>query len=172
MHSKLGEGTTFKIYLPAIQPELSEVSAPAGEAEGEKIMISRRGEMILIAEDDDTLRTLCTTTLNRLGYNVLSARDGEEALEIYRNEAKKIDLIISDMVMPKKSGIKLFNELKAINPDIKFILVTGYGFDKEIEHIPEEMKAVITKPYEIHKVAHLIREILDREGSRQLRIAK
>ncbi|MBI5188329.1 MAG: response regulator [Nitrospirae bacterium] len=172
VNSKLGEGTTFKIYLPAIQPELSEISAPAGEAEREKIMISRRDETILIVEDDDTLRTLCATTPNRLGYNVLSARDGEEALEIYRNEAKKIDLIISDMVMPKKSGMEVFNELKAINPDIKFIIVTGYGICEQIEHIPAEMNAVITKPYEIHKMAHLIREILDKEGSRKLRIVK
>lgn len=123
-------------------------------------MMSRGDETILIAEDDDTLRDLCTTTLNRLGYNILSATDGEEALEIYRNEAKKIDLVISDKVMPKKLGIELFNELRAINSDIKFILVTGYGLDK-VEYLPQEIKAVITKPYNIHEMAYLIREILD-----------
>lgn len=161
VYSELGRGTTFKIFLPAIKPESADLSY-VNEVKGEKNVISTGNETILFVEDEEELRNICQAVLNRFGYNVVSAKDGEEALKIYKNTPRKIDLIISDMVIPKKSGMELFNELKAINHNIKFILVTGYGLSEQFEHIGKEIKAVIKKPYSIIDMVHLVREVLDR----------
>jgi DNA-binding NtrC family response regulator len=95
---------------------------------------------------------------------VLSARNSEEALNIYLNNSQKIDLIISDIIMPEKSGMELFNELKAINPDVKFVFATDYGLSEQAEYISKEVKAVIKKPYNIQEMARVIREVLDSPG--------
>jgi YesN/AraC family two-component response regulator len=95
---------------------------------------------------------------------VLSASNSEEALDIYSSTSLKIDLIISDIIMPKKSGIDLFNELRSINPDIKFIFVTDYGLSEQIEYIGREANAVIKKPYNFQEMARVIRKVLDSPG--------
>jgi len=159
--SELDKGTTFKIYMPAIQQESADLSYVSDIA-GEKNVMSTGNETILFVEDEESLRNICPAVLNRFGYNVVSAKDGEEALKIYKSTPRKIDLIISDMVIPKKSGVELFNELKAINHDIKFILVTGYSLGEQFENIGREIKAVIKKPYSIIEMAHVVREVLDR----------
>ncbi len=118
-------------------------------------------ETILIAEDEDMLRELVASALRSFGYNTIKARDGEEALEIYRTKQAEIDLVISDMLMPNKGGVELFKELKHIDPDVKFILVTGYSLADKDEKIFKEMKAVLKKPYTPINMARLIRDFLD-----------
>jgi two-component system cell cycle sensor histidine kinase/response regulator CckA len=157
VNSESGKGTTFNIYLPAIQLGLDNISAD----ERKKIMMPQGRETILFVEDEEELRTRCTTILNSLNYNVLSARNSEEALNIYLTNSRKIDLIISDIIMPKKSGMELFNELRAINPDIKFIFVTDYGLSEQAEYIRRDVKAVIKKPYNLQEMARVIRKVLD-----------
>ncbi|MDP2754356.1 MAG: response regulator, partial [Nitrospirota bacterium] len=157
VNSELGKGTTFKIYLPAIQPGLDNVSAD----ERKKIMMPPGYETILFVEDEEELRTRCASILNELNYKVLSASNSEEALDIYSSTSLKIDLIISDIIMPKKSGIDLFNELRSINPDIKFIFVTDYGLSEQIDYIGREANAVIKKPYNFQEMARVIRKVLD-----------
>lgn len=157
VNSELGKGTTFKIYLPVIQSGLDNVSAD----EKKKIIMPQGRETILFVEDEEELRTQCTTILNSLNYNVLSARNSEEALDIYLTASQKIDLIISDIIMPKKSGMELFNELKSINPDVKFIFVIDYGLSEQVDYIGRKVKAVIKKPYNLQEMARVIREVLD-----------
>jgi len=164
VNSEFGKGTTFNIYLPAIQHGLDNVSADKRK----KIMTPPGHETILFVEDEEELRSHCTTILNSLNYNVLSARNCEEALDIYLNNSQKIDLIISEIIMPKKSGMELFNELRAINPDVKFIFVTDYGLNEQVEYIGREVKAVIKKPYNLQEMARVIREVLD--STKQLNI--
>ena len=158
VNSELGKGTTFNIYLPAIHGELSNVSALDEE---KKIKMSRGNETILLVENKEELRAQYTTALNRLNYNVLSAKNSEEALDIYLATSKKIDLIISDIIMPEKSGMELFKKLKFINPDVKFIFVTDHGLNEQAEYISKEVKAVIKKLYNIQEMALVIREVLD-----------
>lgn len=158
VNSELGKGTTFNIYLPAIHGELSNVSALDEE---KKIKMYRGNETILLVENKEELRAQYTTALNRLNYNVFSAKNSEEALDIYLATPKKIDLIISDIIMPGKSGMEFFNDLRFINPDVKFILVTDHGLNEQVEYISKEVKAVIKKPYNIQEMARVIREVLD-----------
>lgn len=157
VNSELGKGTTFKIYLPAIQLGLNNVSAD----ERKKMMMPQGNETILFVEDEEELRTRCASILNELNYKVLSASNSEEALDIYSSTSLKIDLIISDIIMPKKSGIDLFNELRSINPNIKFIFVTDYGLSEQIDYIGREANAVIKKPYNFQEMARVIRKVLD-----------
>jgi signal transduction histidine kinase len=161
--SELGKGTTFKLYLPAIQQVPDNVSAYTDEKEdaGKKIMMSSGNETILFVEDEEELRTRCTATLSSLNYTVLSARNSKEALDIYLTSPKRIDLVILDIIMPERSGMELYNELKFIYPAVKLIFVTDYGLSEQVEYISREANAVIKKPYNIQEMALMIRKVLN-----------
>jgi len=155
-------GTTFKVFLPVPEGKAigktvrSEESSPGTAV---PVMAGER-KTVLLAEDEDFLRTFSAEMLRRLGYNVLTAKDGEQASSIYKAQGKGIDLVVSDMIMPKKTGIELFQELKSINPDIRFILVTGYCLEETCTHVLRNMAAVLLKPYTPDKIADLVRHAL------------
>lgn len=160
--SKKGTGTTFKIYLPLFQPGEQDKGSQFFETIVEKDTQKIYGnETVLIAEDEDVLRKLIASSLSSFGYNVLVAKDGEEALNIYRAGQQKIDLVISDMLMPNMGGVDLFKELRLINPEVKFILVTGYSLAEQDEKILKKMNAILTKPFTPKKITYLMRDILD-----------
>jgi two-component system cell cycle sensor histidine kinase/response regulator CckA len=161
--SKLDKGTTFKIYLPTIQSGSDNVSVRTSMKEDveQEIMMSAGNETILFVEDEEELRTQCTAALNRLKYNVLSAKNSKEALDIYLTSPKRIDLVISDIIMPERSGMELFKELRFINPGVKLIFVTDYGLSEQVGYISREANAVIKKPYNIQEMASIIRKVLD-----------
>ena len=123
-------------------------------------MISGR-ETVLIVEDEEVLRSFSSEMLKDLGYNVMIASDGEEALVLFQENQEVIDLVVSDMVMPKKTGIELFGDLKQIKPDVKFILVTGYCLEDTEGHVLRDMEAILMKPYTTEKIAAVIRKTLD-----------
>lgn len=118
--SELGRGTTFTIYLPFVDKQPDTISATDRE------VLSGNGETILLAEDDDSLRDLVRTMLEELGYVVLTASDGFEALEVESEHEQPIDLLVSDVVMPNLGGIELSNAVKEARPEIKVILLSGY----------------------------------------------
>jgi two-component system cell cycle sensor histidine kinase/response regulator CckA len=165
--SELDKGTTFKIYLPAIQSGSDNVSARTGIKEDveQEIMMSAGNETILFVEDEEELRTQCTVALSRLKYNVLSAKNSKEALDIYLTSPKRIDLVISDIIMPERSGMELFKELRFINPGVKLIFVTDYGLSEQVGYISREADAVIKKPYNIQEMTRMIRKVLDSPDS-------
>jgi signal transduction histidine kinase len=162
VHSTKGEGTSFEVYIPAMTDEDLEnanlESAVLGE--GIRSLISGK-ETVLIVEDEEVLRSYSSEMLKDLGYNVLMASDGEEALVVFQENLEVIDLVVSDMVMPKKTGIELFSDLKQIKPDVKFILVTGYCIEEVEGHVLRDMKAILMKPYTMEKIGALIRKTLD-----------
>jgi two-component system cell cycle sensor histidine kinase/response regulator CckA len=84
-----------------------------------------------------------------------------EAMTVYAENSDVIDLVVSDMIMPEKSGMELFSELQAIKPGIKFILVTGYYLEEAEGHVLRSMSAILMKPYTTEKIAALIRKVLD-----------
>ncbi len=161
--SEKGKGTTFNIYLPMLESSSLETAAyqlRVGEDAAEAEEGSR--ETILIAEDEDALRELAAIILGRQGYTVLLARDGEEASQIIGSGRHKIDLILSDMMMPHKSGIDLFRSVRSTHPSVKFVLVTGYSLDQEDDTLLKNMSAVMTKPYTEKTLRTVIREVLSR----------
>ena len=120
-HSQVGEGTTFHIYLPAQQPLEEEIDIP-------DLSLDTRGsgETLLLVEDDYSTREAMKTFLEDSNYSVITASNGQEALEIYEQQGKKIVMIISDMVMPVMGGVALYQALREKWPGVKMLFITGH----------------------------------------------
>ena len=161
--SKVGQGTTFEIYLPVPQTIQAnrEMSQPV-QSETVDLEHSFPGnKTILVVEDDEDLRALTAEILENIGYRVLTAADGQEALDIYNNNGQNIDLVFSDMIMPKQSGTELFTKLHKQNPAIKFILAAGYHLADLQDRMYEDMSALLMKPYTPKQIANLVTKILN-----------
>jgi len=158
--SEVGKGTTFSIYLPT--PETSPVLPP--EHQKEEQQIQGGTETILIVEDEDVLRNLLTSTLQNLGYTIYEASDGAEAITVYEQYKNEIDIVISDVGLPKLDGWAASQQIKKINPDAKIILASGY-LDPELQARSRElgMKDFIQKPYDPAEIFRKIREVLDQQ---------
>jgi CheY-like chemotaxis protein len=123
LHSQPGKGSVFELYLPLVDG--GEVSAP--KETNLQIENERYSGTILLAEDDLDTRTLLEELLIRAGYTVVSAIDGQDAVEKFANHKEEIDLVISDVVMPKKSGKAASDEIREMSADVKFIFVSGHA---------------------------------------------
>jgi signal transduction histidine kinase len=156
------EGTTIRIYLPETQT-VGKSGSGARHETGKDLRGSRETsyDTILVAEDEEMLRAMVSSTLRTTGFKVLVAQDGEEALEMYKANHHAIDLVISDMFMPKKTGSELFREVKTMNPDVKFILITGYSLDNQDKENLEKMNAILKKPFTPTKLINLINSVLN-----------
>jgi signal transduction histidine kinase len=163
--SEKGSGTTFRLYLPLVPENGNDGDSPFYRTIPEKAGNNIMGtETVLIAEDEDVILDLLSSFLHAAGYKVIVARCGDEALNIYRTSSEKIDVVVSDMLMPNKGGIELFRNLLEINPQVKFILATGYSLADQDKKIIKKMSAIQQKPYTANKVARLIRDVLDKKG--------
>ena len=145
VYSEEGKGTTFKIYLPAQEEEPIEYRIIP------KFREYMGGEKILVVEDDDDLREIIKWVLENFGYIVMTAKNGREGLTIYKDNINKINLVISDVVMPEMGGKELYNEIKKITPEIKFLFMSGYTenmiknnffYSPEIESISKPFTAI------------------------------
>lgn len=154
--SEPGKGSSFLIYLP-----LSEVIIEKVKKIGPAIM-ARGTETILAAEDDEILRSLYQTVLQELGYTVIVVSNGEEAVERFIENRDSVDLLILDMVMPKKNGMETYEEIQQIRPGIKTLFVSGYTADI-LQHKGELSKDVplIMKPISPDELVKNVRELLD-----------
>lgn len=124
-------------------------------------------ETVLLVDDQDTIWDFMIEALQTLGYTVILAENGLDAVEIYKNNAGKIDLVILDMIMPKMGGHNTFYQLKAIDPDVKVILSSGYVSEEEVTDILRQgAKAFIPKPHRIKAIAEEIRKVLDADKAK------
>jgi two-component system cell cycle sensor histidine kinase/response regulator CckA len=155
VYSEKGHGTAFNIYLPATEKEVGEEKiAPETLLKG--------NETILLVDDEEVVIAVSEEILKSLGYNVLTARGGREAIEKYTANWERISLVILDMVMPEMGGGETFDGLKEINPHVKAILASGYSLNAQAIKIMEKgCYAFIQKPFTISSLAQKIREALD-----------
>ncbi len=155
-YSEPGHGTAFKIYLPMLSPEAGLTSiASAGPAEGGK-------EVVLIAEDDSSVRSVLARTLRNYGYTVLEAADGGEALEVAARESVRPDLLIADVVMPRINGRQLWRELTRRWPDLPVLFISGYtGYDAVSRGLLEEGREFLQKPLDPEALARKVRVIMN-----------
>ncbi|MCX7855638.1 MAG: GAF domain-containing protein, partial [Anaerolineae bacterium] len=154
VETEVGKGTAFRVYLPALAEE-----APLLGPTAEGSLPTGRGETILLVEDHPALRMAGRMVLEGLGYRVLEAADGREALEVYA--AERGDLVLTDVVMPGMGGAALVEALRQRNPDVKVVAVTGYGEDQEVERIRQAgVSEIIRKPFEVERLAEVIRRML------------
>jgi PAS domain S-box-containing protein len=155
--SHVGQGTTFKIHLPLVAQEVpSNVSSSLMGA------LPTGNETILLVEDDDAVRKLANMILSSLGYNVLTAVDGEDGLRIGQKQQGKIDLLLTDVIMPKMNGRKMASELLRQFPHIKVIFLSGYA-SKVILQDNESLsnEPHVNKPFVASNLAQKVRAVLD-----------
>jgi two-component system cell cycle sensor histidine kinase/response regulator CckA len=154
-YSKKGEGATFNIFLPVSEKKIVKEKMIHKE-------ILKGNETVLLVDDEDMILDVGRDLLEKLGYGVLTAKSGMKALEIYRNNRGKIDIIILDMVMPKMGGGDTYEKLRDINPDIKVLLSSGYSIDGQANRILSRgCDGFIQKPFDIKTLSFEIRNILD-----------
>ncbi len=159
VRSGVGKGTTFEVYLPACGEAPAEAPEAAGAGEPE----SPGGrETILLVEDERNVRDLCARILGECGYRVLRAADGIEALALCRGGGERIDLLVTDVVMPGMNGKELSNRLLALQPGLKVLFMSGYTDDAIVSHgVLEEGVSFIGKPYSPSALARKVRDVLD-----------
>ncbi len=158
MESQLGKGTTFHIYLPATN-SIEEKICPEQKSIAE--ITSAKVETILVIDDEELIRDLATAMLDRLGYKILTAEDGEEGLQAYQERIHEIDLVILDLTMPKMSGQMVFEKLREIDPQVKVVISSGHSHDNIRKGVFVYAKGFITKPYTLEKLGTNVRSILD-----------
>ena len=159
VYSEHGLGTVFKIYLPIASG--ATLSPEAEVATNESI--KRGSETLLLVEDEYALRHATAEFLRRQGYQVIEAKDGLEALTVARAHSTKIDIIVSDVVMPNMSGGELAKELLRVQPDARFLFVSGYAGKTVIDHKVVDLETnFLEKPYTLRQLSAKIRAALAR----------
>ena len=128
----------------------------------EKITLPKGDETILIVDDQETIWDYLIEALQTLGYSVLLAENGLDAVEIYRNNPKQIDLILLDMIMPKLGGHKTFLQIKEIDPDVCVLLSSAYVSEDEVHDLLSQgANGFLAKPHRLPQVTAEIRRVLD-----------
>jgi CheY-like chemotaxis protein len=155
-YSEPGKGTTFKIYLPlspaeAREPDVPDSRPPRGG-----------GETILVAEDSAEVRKLTTTILTDFGYKVIEAVDGEEAVRKFKENRDAVNLLLLDVIMPRKNGKDACDEIRAMRPDLKVIFISGYTADIISDRgFLDKGLVLLAKPLAPRTLLEKIREVLD-----------
>ena len=153
--SDKGSGATFNIYLPA-----SEKAVQVEKKSNSDIV--KGSETILLVDDEEMVIDVGGKMLERMGYRVLTAKSGKEAIEIYQMKNNRIDLIILDMIMPLMGGGETYDRFKKMDPDIKVLLSSGYSIDGQAREILDRgCNGFIPKPFDLIELSKKLREILD-----------
>jgi len=155
VYSEKGSGSTFHVYLPASTKPVETEAAAVEEIVG-------GGETILLIDDEAMILDVARQMLENLGYRVLAAGDGTQALDIFRRNRGAVDLVILDMIMPRMGGGKVFDALKELDPDVRILLSSGYSIDGQaMEIMRRGCRGFIQKPFGIKELAAKLRSILD-----------
>jgi two-component system cell cycle sensor histidine kinase/response regulator CckA len=157
--SETGKGTTFRIYLPLIVEEIKEVhgTRKAGALPGGT-------ETVLLAEDEVTVRELHKMILEGAGYRIVEAVDGQDALDKFMEHMAEVDIVVTDVVMPKTDGKSLYEEIRKIRPDMKVLFMSGYTKDIVLERgIRDDEFSYVTKPVKSFELLKKVRDVLDRD---------
>jgi two-component system cell cycle sensor histidine kinase/response regulator CckA len=182
--SEVGKGTVFRIFLPRHVPEASapaleaaprpdgaEAQAPARTGAAPAAAPAKQAEAtrdlsgsacVLLVEDEDAVRMGGMRALTSRGYTVHEASSGIEALQVYEELKGKVDIVVSDVVMPEMDGPTLLGELRKRDPDIKFIFVSGYAEDAFAKNLPADAKfGFLPKPFSLKQLATVVKEMLE-----------
>ncbi len=153
--SEVGAGSSFTIYLPAVEKE-------ARKEEVEERSLPHGKGTILVVDDEDFIRIFARETLEKLGYQVLEASDGLQAVEIYSSRQKEIDLVILDLIMPKMGGDETFRNLKKIDPEVKVLISSGYGIGEQTGEMMRDpcIRGFVQKPYTVAEIAEMTKSAL------------
>ncbi|MCV3241424.1 cell cycle histidine kinase CckA [Mesorhizobium sp. ZC-5] len=169
--SDVGSGTVFHIFLPR---HVAETKAQSADPKGEAVAATPKipdaakdlsgSATVLLVEDEDAVRMGGMRALTSRGYTVHEASSGVEALEIFNELNGKVDIVVSDVVMPEMDGPTLLGELRKLQPDIKFVFVSGYAEDAFAKNLPEDAKfGFLPKPFSLKQLATVVKDVLEAE---------
>ncbi|MBF2070333.1 hybrid sensor histidine kinase/response regulator [Fischerella thermalis] len=141
VYSEIGKGSQFKVFLPAQQ-------TPESLEEPEKELPTGNGELILVVDDEDSIRDITKTSLETHNYKAITASDGIEAIALYAEHRDEISVVLTDMLMPSMDGLTTIRTLKKINPNVKIIAVSGLASTEKVNAAADiGVKAFLSKPY-------------------------
>ena len=163
--SRIGKGTTFRVFLPRHIPDVNdEAEAAASQAKKKEPSRDLTGTgRVLLVEDEDGVRSFAVRALQRQGYEVLEAASGVEALEVLEAAGGKVDIVVSDVIMPEMDGPTMYKEMLKTKPELKIIFVSGYpsdAFEKSLD--PDTAFAFLPKPFTLPQLAAKVKEELGR----------
>jgi PAS domain S-box-containing protein len=155
VYSRKGHGASFSIYLPASEKTVGEALRRA-----DRLVMGT--ETVLLVDDEEAIREVGEELLDAMGYTVMLARDGKEALQLYEKHGDNIDIVLLDIVMPRMGGGEVYEKMKALNPNIKVLLLSGYSIDGEAAEILDRgCNGFIQKPFTMKELSGKIREIME-----------
>jgi CheY-like chemotaxis protein len=166
LKSELGRGTSFEIYLPAMHE-----AEPAAPAAASRVAVPRgQQELILVVDDEESIRRVLRQTLERHGYRVVTANDGAEGSVAFAQHRDEIKLVITDVDMPFMSGPNLIRAVRQMNPQVKFILSSGLSsgtlLHEELAELePFEVRTLLRKPYTAEKILSAVERELKGEAA-------
>ncbi len=153
--SEPGQGTTFEVFLPASDRLSAEEPQPGDDA------LQKGCETVLVVDDEDVVRDVTNEMLEGLGYRVLTAGSGEEAISLFRSKGGGIDVVILDMIMPGTGGGEVYDALRALNPEVRVILSSGYSIDGKAREIMERgIREFLQKPFRLEDLSRKVRSVL------------
>lgn len=164
VESTPGQGSTFTVYLPLVQSESKSWDGETSERSTEERLAapSAASGMILLVDDEEMVRSSGKRWLEQLGYSVLLAADGAEAVDLYRERCNDIDAVLLDLIMPTMSGDKAFREIRALDAGVKAIISSGYSEDERVQAVLQEgATGFLPKPYSFDDLARAIEAILE-----------
>ena len=160
--SSPGEGTVFRLYFP----EICLLETPAQPVAKARMMVLSGGETILLIDDEEPIRELVQEMLYRQGYQVLTAANGEEGVELFARNKEEIALVVLDLLMPGMGGQKTMEKLLELDPEVRVIIASGYSTPQEIRKVMSAGAAgFVAKPYRLGKLLKAVRETLDGTGA-------
>jgi CheY-like chemotaxis protein len=162
VYSTPGQGSTCKVLFPAAAAAVPRPSVPIREAS-----LSRGTETILVVDDEDIVRQAARNALERYGYTVRTAQDGAEAVEIFSREMDRIGLVLLDLTMPFMAGEETLAKLRAVSPDVRVLLSSGFNEVEAVRRfIGKGLAGFIQKPYSAVDLARRVRQALDEPAAR------
>jgi DNA-binding NtrC family response regulator len=159
VYSEVGHGTTFKILVPRSREKVAaaESTRPEGTAPGGK-------ELVLLVEDEESLRAVMKSYLQNKGYFVLDAADPEQAIQMVEKAGTPPDLLLTDVVLPQTSGVKLAQRLAVVYPKLRVLYISGYTADAIVHHGARNADFVfLSKPFSLDTLGRKVRYALDAE---------
>ena len=163
--SRPQEGTTVTLLLPLAEKEVAmqSESMEYHDAEGDRLPVF--SGVVLLADDDPMVTAVGSAMLKRLGFEVLTAVDGQEAVDLYTAHRETVCLVILDISMPKKDGFAALRELKEINDEVKVILASGYGEDEVIKvNEKKQPNGFLHKPFKLRELADTVQKVMSGSG--------
>jgi two-component system, cell cycle sensor histidine kinase and response regulator CckA len=159
--SEFGHGATFSVYLPAIEGSYPQVQSKPAAVKADP----QGAETILMVDDEDRLRDAMKEYLELRGYKVITARDGQEAVEVSEAFAGKIDLMITDVTMPRMNGRRLVEHMREARPAMKILVMSGYADDEKVRMGFLESELFVQKPFSLQVLNARVRELLHPDAS-------